>query len=395
MPTETVTASLATNYNGEFDVPAGVVSATGTEITPMLSLSRAGYKIAYPGAATTINVVLNGSVSDPNNASNSVAFNNTSVVFKQAAALEAAGSYTLVIKFVNPLRWAGSNIYWDDDELTFDLHGNNANKDYQGVLFKWGSLVGISPMRGAGNNVAFTADIPIYEPDYSTGTWTKNTSHPGVWADIPSLAEENIPAGQCGPDKDYFRFLSDGETADLYEAQKGDICRYLSATNQNLSGHSYQMPTWEELAYGTINNERTVVYDKSDWTKTPPIYNRWTREGNNWTGNMAIFTDKDDGTYKHSPSWGANIGAGAHAAFFPVSTYRMPGGSLDDNPNKSTTVNLASASAGNTWRADEGTDLTFYEIYLAYSGLPLLDTGVADPISRQRAYPIRCVVKSE
>jgi hypothetical protein len=32
------------------------------------------------------------------------------------------------------------------------------------------------------------------------------------------------------------------QTADLYEAQKGDSCLYLSATNQNLSGHSYRMP---------------------------------------------------------------------------------------------------------------------------------------------------------
>ena len=56
--------------------------------------------------------------------------------------------YHTGLKFAEPLVWAGSNVYWDGTQLTFDetVVDADAGSDLkQGVFFRWGSLVGVSP----------------------------------------------------------------------------------------------------------------------------------------------------------------------------------------------------------------------------------------------------------
>jgi hypothetical protein len=122
-------------------------------------------------------------------------------------ALSPNTSYTLVVD-IREVPYARSNIYWDGNQLTFDRTNQN-NEDYHGVLFKWGSLVGISPVGATA--AADVEDIVLYIPDnISSRTWddtkTIGTSAFGDWAGIES-----------------------GSLSDDFNNYKGDICRYIDS----------------------------------------------------------------------------------------------------------------------------------------------------------------------
>jgi hypothetical protein len=85
-------------------------------------------------------------------------------------------SYTLLVELQRTNRWAKSNIYWDGQKLTFD-RTPLGHENYQGVFFKWWSLVGISPV-GDGDSA-----ITIYVP--GVGAQTISTSSYGSWGSIP------------------------------------------------------------------------------------------------------------------------------------------------------------------------------------------------------------------
>jgi hypothetical protein len=114
-------------------------------------------------------------------------------------------SYTLVVD-LREVPYARSNIYWDGSKLTFD-RTNKGNEDFHGVLFKWGSLVGISPEEG--HLVERVQYVPLYIPaNISSRTWddtkTIGTSAFGSWAGIPG-----------------------GTMSDDFSNHRGDICRYI------------------------------------------------------------------------------------------------------------------------------------------------------------------------
>jgi hypothetical protein len=83
----------------------------------------------------------------------------------------ANGSYTLSITLKEVSRsnkFAGSNIYWNGSKLTFDDHGDYTNTKYQGVYFKWGSLIGVSPAQTSGSD------------DFSSGTTANDGKNDGT-----------------------------------------------------------------------------------------------------------------------------------------------------------------------------------------------------------------------
>jgi hypothetical protein len=112
-------------------------------------------------------------------------------------------NYTLVVD-LREVPYARSNIYWDGNQLTFD-RTNKGNEDYQGVFFKWGSLVGIPP-----DAIANGTYVPLYIPaNISSRTWddTKTIASAfGDWAGIPS-----------------------GSMSDDFSNYKGDICKYIDS----------------------------------------------------------------------------------------------------------------------------------------------------------------------
>jgi hypothetical protein len=225
--------------------------------------------------------------------------------------LESGKSYTLRISFKN-ISWAKSNIYWvktgtyDDDEdsvadgdvgyLTFDVT-DQGHQGYQGVFFKWGSLVGISPaLTNGGDN--FTTATPVYIPTYvagGTSTWHSPTtsSYTGnstgwPWSNNGGTAEdapENIPYldgrvefNASPPFDRYNAFVIDAErnTDAMYLGKRGDICQYLGKTQTALRG--YRLPRSIEMgAGGSV---------------------RWENLTNGWEKGIATFPGADNSAGK-------------------------------------------------------------------------------------------------
>jgi hypothetical protein len=133
-----------------------------------------------------------------------------------STALLAGKSYNLNVK-LRAAKWAGSNIYWDTDKLTFDEYGSTGNEGYQGVFFRFGSLVGIASMDVLER---FDDDSPVYTPNESGG-WTQ-----GTVADFGSIL--------CWDVSTHGSVLSN----DVYP-NLGDICKAIKPT--------YRLPKAEEF----------------------------------------------------------------------------------------------------------------------------------------------------
>jgi hypothetical protein len=183
------------------------------------------------------------------------------------SAFASGTSYDLRLKIRLP-RWAGSNIYWDtgEEQLTFDLEGQTQNQNFQGVFFRWGSLVGISPARvGASNN--FTNSVLLYVPNYNAGdkeqsTWTFSTPTPySAWnsfsegyvandtVEIPYMDGRAEFSGALFGRTSTFVIDAERNTPAVYAGLRGDICQYLGKTIPSLNG--YRLPT--SLEFGTTN----------------------------------------------------------------------------------------------------------------------------------------------
>jgi hypothetical protein len=156
--------------------------------------------------------------------------------------LEGGKSYTLHINVKQGRAWAGSNVYWDDDSkcLTFKEAGHVGEENYyQGVYFRWGSLVGISPV-GAFDTGENDPDAGTILYVYHNGQWEKTTvaeacdnGYSGFlstnvsWTGIPyvSTGMGSYTANNLG-----------GSFVD----NTGDICRFLDP--------GYRLPVASEFA---------------------------------------------------------------------------------------------------------------------------------------------------
>jgi hypothetical protein len=193
--------------------------------------------------------------------------------------------------------WAGSNIYWDNtnQRLTFDEATTHQN--YQGVLFKWGSLVGLDPATVSSWPNSSANTNRVYIPDYDSATptnstWTNPTAYAAGYA-----AWDAIPYA----DANYVGNINASNRAILYEIttpanvanRRGDICRYLTETGAApglLTGTRWRMPTKGE--FGTSGNY-------SGWTSgsvsglnsagTGTITSGRTKTGGNPSGSINPF----------------------------------------------------------------------------------------------------------
>jgi hypothetical protein len=196
-----------------------------------------------------------------------------------STALEGGGNYKLYVKLRTP-KWATSNIYWqavDDEEnskypgyLTFDPwqpdgSGDAApNRGYQGVMFKWGSLVGVAPAQSGGplysNNTALyvphgypaapkwkqttrnmvkdDTDIPA-----ATDNWTTWGQNAYTATDIPYMDPSRGGTSMDRNDTYLIDAARNDETT--YKGLRGDICQYLSKTGAAVGG--YRLPASYEL----------------------------------------------------------------------------------------------------------------------------------------------------
>jgi uncharacterized protein (TIGR02145 family) len=257
--------SLDAPTEGDFDLKEGRFSGSGSfsfsgwtpselgveevtsDLITFLPKATEDYVISWPANAVT---ATDGSGSKAA-AAGSVTILNSK--------LAAGGSYTIRLK---PLRFAGSNIYWDDSDLdpvnhklTFDEHGSNTNTKYQGVFFKWGSLIGVSPRYDY--NSSSGGGTVLYRPtntDAGVGsprTWDKTSGSTwgSYWSNIPSYAGENVSS--FGEDKHTLLY------SPKFGEYKGDICNYIDS--------GYRMPTLDELeALGTPSSGSTGSVTNTD-----------------------------------------------------------------------------------------------------------------------------------
>ena len=142
-------------------------------------------------------------------------------------------------------RFARSNIVWDaaNQKLTFattvEENTTVAPANAQGVFFKWGSLVAISPV---GTSNAFDPSQILYKAN-SYATYS-------VWEganDIPYANETSGKFGTNNTDEDDFDDYGPGGTGYNVSADKGDICRYISAKGWVPAGENWRLPTMSEF----------------------------------------------------------------------------------------------------------------------------------------------------
>jgi hypothetical protein len=231
--------------------------------------------------------------------------------------LELGKYYTLEVDFKKVV-WAGSNVYWkstgtNTGYLTFDApNSGDDNQKKQGLMFKWGSLVGLSPASNQATT-PYSSSTLVYIPEYTdadTKGWSVTNIY-DAWAEVPYLGG-NITGSR------YSTYLRDNErNTDAYWGEKtGDICRYISENGYGPeeSGvkYNYCMPTDYELGK---NVEYT--WGTFGWTKTP-------NEG--WGQSGALFSaEGTDGT-RTMTYYATNTTAGV---IFPCSGYRSDSGSLN------------------------------------------------------------------
>ncbi len=267
-----------------------------------------------------------------------------------------------------PLRnekWARSHIVWIEDEsksdggyLTFAVtRGDNGDipANVQGVLFRWGSLVAMSP--GSTN---YSHSQILYSP---AGHYTYN------WSDVPSFdgATEDYLNDHDYPDDDFVNYNS-GTGFDA-AADKGDICRYISSKGW-VEGN-WRMPTASEYSalWNPSNGGANVAWAGSNWIV--------------WVGGVG--TDNNYANGFRQPESGYFLGAGVTAddnkenpdtgCAFPASGQR--------DWNTEGTVRIVNSS-GYAWSASSyGTTTTVAHVYV---GVVRNNTS-----NRTNGIPVRCV----
>ncbi|MDR1884198.1 MAG: fimbrillin family protein [Prevotella sp.] len=175
--------------------------------------------------------------------------------------------------------WAQSNIYFEPD-LGEDAGGSIGNlvfadetetdddiKRYQGVYFKWGSLIGIDPTGSFGN------DTYLFIPDFVSGKYIKTkvsevetkapayydaVSNTVTWGSIPRVETD---FGSYVRTNDDLKACSVDDVTG-FRAYKGDICRFLSGNG--VSG-SWRLPKSAEFG------ESDSDYDRDGMTNAASV----------------------------------------------------------------------------------------------------------------------------
>ncbi|MDR1884443.1 MAG: hypothetical protein LBR26_16970 [Prevotella sp.] len=271
--------------------------------------------------------------------------------------------------------WAGSNIYWDISRncLTFDdTPDNNPTGDatghegYQGVFFKWGSLVGTDPMRSTGSGSTWSSDNWVYVPNYNSASpnlsiWNRTSGY--TW-DMINYADASIIGNETLP-----------ERARLYEIttpanisnHRGDICRYLTETGTAPGadkGTRWRMP---------VSNEYSGI--ASDYPIKPASNTDWPDYSDSFTGNAYGTWTVVNASSIVVGRRKTNEPSGAYQPFFPAS------GSRNTNDGELRLV----GNEGIYWSASPGGNTSAYFLFFNSGPVSL------NNYDRILARSVRCV----
>jgi hypothetical protein len=207
--------------------------------------------------------------------------------------------------------WGASNIYFRPDASSVDgsvgsltfAKSDQSKSGYQGLYFKWGSLIGVS----AGATGGEFKDAYLYIPDVSTGQYykvavseVKTSSEKAVldfyrdavsgwvgtdasaatdWNLIPCPSNDDNPSLSIGIGSGYYDAgdrqnkspLTDKSTNDTYKKYKGDICKFLTDTKgTNGSGltRNWVMPVSNDfgLTDGPLNSGNGYIHTGDGYT---------------------------------------------------------------------------------------------------------------------------------
>jgi hypothetical protein len=243
-----------------------------------------------------------------NNPTGNVTYQDQEITLTGPTSFEAGKEYTVNSRITKRLTWATSNIYWDGaySILTFDADGGGAARGsipmatsgsspyYQGVFFKWGSLVGIAPV---GDAAAFSNTTVVYKPNtptsagYSSG-YTSTIIASGDWGEIPiftppSEGDYVLPHKAVLDQGTYF----------------GDICAYIT-------GGVWRMPTSVEV---------TSYYGDYYYRNEPGLEGWWIpnmpEDGDRWASitvpnnsdsraGKYLFLAQPDNVFQLKTKWG-------------------------------------------------------------------------------------------
>ncbi|GHV06333.1 hypothetical protein FACS189416_6870 [Bacteroidia bacterium] len=176
------------------------------------------------------------------------------------------------------LHWAGSNIYWDGTKLTFADSDDKSKEQYQGVFFKWGSLVGMSPTGGGWSGKTYYPTNPGVDD-----RWTTDATKYATYANIPYAVGSAAPYDR---DHAYLTAITNDVAtgADTIKALKGDICVYLTKVGAAPKGKRWRMPTSKEFdateEFYTKSGDFAVITTQNVYGTTP-IPSGWRRNNLN------------------------------------------------------------------------------------------------------------------
>jgi hypothetical protein len=359
-----------------------------------------------PKASSTITISISANTVSRDGLSAIPTANKTATLI---TALNAGANYTITVRLRVPI-FARSNIYWDNQKLTFvPADGTTDNQGYQGVFFRWGSLVGVSPAlteepESEGTMTDdFLPSTPIYVPVFNTTTPTSSTwkatignamkddaAFPNVksnWTDWATTSADNAASAAnipymdgsyaksdemvYGRDKTYVIDAALNRDT-TYQGFRGDICQYLGKTQTALEG--YRLPTSYEFGVSNGAYRWTSGTTSSDgWQKnTDPLPANNAAGKADGRANLLVATENNGGTI-----YGSCINTTMGNAVFPSSGYRVVnGGSL-----------YAVGLSGYYWSGSAGNNATRgYYLYF--------DSAEVAPhysIYRSYAFPVRCV----
>ena len=261
-------------------------------------------------------------------------------------------------------QFARSNIVWDaaNNKLTFAVTAaDNATipANVQGVFFKWGSLVAVSPV---GNTYA--SNQILFSPNGTTNY---------TWANIPYASETTGKFGTHGTDEDDFAGYDGGSNTNgpgfNASTNKGDICRYISSQPGWQHG-KWRLPTSGEQQ--ALINEVTSVSNNGGFgniTGAPNTGNNahgfWQVPSGRWLGAGAANVN----------TRGTEAVPGSSSVYFPAGGYR----------NYSNGNTNYAGSYGYSWSGSS--IITAYACYLyVYSG-----TASWSNYDRYFGFTVRCI----
>jgi hypothetical protein len=347
--------------------PLVVQAVTFPSFSPASTVTS-NYRTIYPvnsGVRTTLsigNITING------------VGTLTNIEGEFTQVLLEGHSYILTLD-LKGVAFAGSNVYWNGTQLTFELYDYVGEKNfYQGLHFKWGSLIGASP-----KNVTFQTSDMIYYPTSKT-TWAAiplSSSGYAVYGDIPAMSFATAAARGTGWANDYVTngyALDNGNQPFNYAGHLGDICRVIN--------DGYRYPTAEEMYSG---NTTATLYN--GWVNSSAV--GWAK-GTNSTGGSITFPAEYTGVldekgisvldYDTYGGFGGGFATYKGVAVFPASGIRA-GASVSDPPPS---TRSAVGSFGYYMTGSSQSAAGSYILQMANNYLFMIGNG-------DNGFPVRCV----